>query len=53
MQSFSISVFQMMTDNTESSTKVIEEWEEKSKIIEDKDDVKMKNSEEENKVQVT
>jgi len=32
---------------------VIEEWEEKLKIMEDKDDVKMKNSQEENKIQVT
>ena len=53
MQSFSISVIQMMADNTEGSTKVIEEWEEKLKIMEDKDDVKMKNSQEENKIQVT
>ncbi len=54
MQSFSKSVFQMMTDTTEGSSKVIEEWEEKLKIMEDKDDVKMENGQdEENKVQVT
>jgi hypothetical protein len=45
MQSFSISVFQMMADTNmiaEDSTKAIEEWEEKSKIMEDKDDIQMK-----------
>ena len=56
MQSFSISVFQMMTDSAiaEDSTKVVEQWEKKSKIMEDRDDIQMKNGEgEENKIQDT
>ena len=56
MQSFSISVFQMMTDSAiaENSTKVVEQWEKKSKIMEDRDDIQMKNGEgEENKIQDT
>lgn len=56
MQSFTNSVFQMMEDTNmiaDDSTKVIEEWEEKSKIMEDKDEIQMKNGEkEENKIQV-
>ena len=56
MQSFSLNVFQMMPELiTDGSTNVTEQWEEQSKILEDKNDQNQmkKHEQEENKIQDT